>query len=195
MLHQTQVRRVIPAYERFLDAFPTVDSLALNGLEARPCPTHLAVILDAKQSRVFAAAFELLGTASGRDERRGPVGGEGTSTEEQPTALVLRDGACRKLIDAHLAEPREFLARCPRPLALLGEGIPYHRQAIDESGATVLPEPLWSPRAVHVYLVGKRMADAGQFTPGADLLPLYIRRPEAEEKWEKLHGPAGRRLT
>jgi tRNA threonylcarbamoyladenosine biosynthesis protein TsaB len=146
-------------------AVPTVDSLALNALEARPCPTHLAVLLDAKQFRVFAAAFE------------------------------LRDGACHKLIDAQMAEPREFLSRCPKPLAILGEGIPYHRQAIDESGATVLPEPLWSPRAEHVYLVGKRMADAGQFTAGADLLPLYIRRPEAEEKWEKLHGPAGRRVT
>ena len=39
------------------------------------------------------------------------------------------------------------------------------------------------------------MADTGRFTPGGDLLPLYIRRPEAEEKWEKLHGPGGRRVT
>ena len=33
MLQQTQVRRVIPAYERFLDAFPTVDSLAAADLD------------------------------------------------------------------------------------------------------------------------------------------------------------------
>ncbi len=146
-------------------AVPTVDVLALNALRADPPPTRLAVVLDAKQSRVFAAAFD------------------------------LRGGRCHKTIDAHMVEPRVFLSRCPGPLAVLGEGIPYHRQAIDESGAQVLPEELWCPRPEHVYLVGKGMADAGQFTPGGDLLPLYIRRPEAEEKWEKLHGPGGRRVT
>ncbi len=146
-------------------AVPTVDGLALNALQAPECPAHLAVILDAKQDRVFAAAFE------------------------------VRDGSCRKTIDAHMVEPGEFLGSCPQPLAVLGEGIPHHRQAIAESGATVLPEPLWWPRVEHVYLVGRNMAAAGRFTPGSDLLPLYLRRPEAEEKWEKLHGPGGRRVT
>jgi tRNA threonylcarbamoyladenosine biosynthesis protein TsaB len=146
-------------------AVPTVDSLALNALETDQSTPNLAVILDAKQARVFAAAFE------------------------------LRDGTCSKLIDAHIVEPGEFLARCPRPLAVLGEGITHHRQAVDASGAIVLPEPLWWPRVEQVYLVGKRMADAGRFTPANDLLPLYLRRPEAEEKWEKLHGPGGRRIT
>jgi tRNA threonylcarbamoyladenosine biosynthesis protein TsaB len=145
-------------------AVPTVDSLALNALQADPVPRHLAVILDAKQSRVFAAAFEL---------------GEGT---------------CQKVIDAHMAEPGEVLGRCPRPLAVLGEGIPHHRQAVESSGATVLPEALWWPRADHLYVVGRQMASAGQHTSAGELLPLYIRRPEAEEKWEKLHGPGGRRV-
>ena len=144
-------------------AVPTVDSLALNAFQADPVPRHLAVILDAKQSRVFAAAFE------------------------------LSQGACRKVIDAHMAEPGEVLGRCPRPLAVLGEGVPHHRQAVESSGATVLPEALWWPRADHLYAVGRQMAEAGQYTPAGDLLPLYIRRPEAEEKWEKLHGPNGRR--
>jgi len=146
-------------------AVPTLDSLALNALQADPVPRHLAVILDAKQSRVFAAAFEL-------------------------TA-----GTCRKIIDAHMADPGEVLGRCPRPLAVLGEGIPYHRQAIESSGATVLPESLWWPSAANVYAVGLQMAEAGQYTPAGGLLPLYIRRPEAEEKWEKLHGLQGRRVT
>ncbi len=59
----------------------------------------------------------------------------------------------------------------------------------------MLPESLWWPRAENVYAVGRQMAAAGQYTPAGDLLPLYIRRPEAEEKWEKLHGPQGRRVT
>ncbi len=146
-------------------AVPTVDALALNALQADPPPSRLAVVLDAKQSRVFAAAFD------------------------------LREGRYQKTVDAHMIEPRAFLPRCPKPLAVLGEGIPYHRQAIEESGAKVLPEDFWWPRPEHVYRAGKDLADAGRFTPGSELMPLYIRRPEAEEKWEKLHGPGGRQVT
>jgi len=140
-------------------AVPTVDVLARNGLAAQPVPANLAVVLDAKREQVYAAAFE------------------------------LRGGTYEKVIDAHLAEPRSFLERCPQPLAVLGEGIPYHQGAIDESRVTVLDRNLWPPRAEHVYHVGMRIARAGRYTPGGELLPLYIRRPEAEEKWEKLHGP------
>lgn len=143
-------------------AVPTVDGLARNGLAAKPVPVNLAVVLDAKRAQVYAAAFELGG------------------------------GTYEKVIDAHLAEPRAFLGRCPKPLAVLGEGIPYHQEAIDESGATLLGQHLWLPRAEHVYHAGMRLARAGQYTLGGELLPLYIRRPEAEEKWEKLHGPQGR---
>ncbi|HSW45090.1 MAG TPA: tRNA (adenosine(37)-N6)-threonylcarbamoyltransferase complex dimerization subunit type 1 TsaB [Phycisphaerae bacterium] len=145
-------------------AVPTADSLARNALAAEPVPHHLAVILDAKQSRVFAAAFE------------------------------LADGRYLKTVDAHLVGPGEFLSRCPRPLAVLGEGIPYHRPAVDEAGIQILPEELWQPRAESLYRIGIEMAKAGQYTAGGDLLPLYIRRPEAEEKWEKLHGPQGRQV-
>jgi len=143
-------------------AVPTMDGLALNALAAKPAPANLAVVLDAKRAQVYAAAFE------------------------------LRSGTYEKVIDAHLAEPGSFLDRCPQPLAVLGEGIPYHRQAIDASRVTVLDQNLWSPRAEHVYHVGMRLANAGRHTASGDLLPLYIRRPEAEEKWEKLHGPQGR---
>jgi len=140
-------------------AVATVDCLARNALEADPVPAHLVVVLDAKRSQIYTAAFD------------------------------LRGGTCRKIIDACLADPREFLSRCPRPVAVLGEGVNYHRQAIDESGAAVLDSSLWAARAENVFHVGIELAAAGRFTPPGELLPLYIRRPEAEEKWEKLHPP------
>ncbi len=139
-------------------AVPTVDCLARNALAVTPPPPHVAVILDAKRSHIYTAAFD------------------------------LHDGVCTKTVDADLADPREFLSRCPRPLAVLGEGIDYHRQAIDESGATVLEPECWPARAENVVRVGIELARAGWFTAPGDLVPLYIRRPEAEEKWEKLHG-------
>lgn len=146
-------------------AVPTVDGLSRNALSATPRPKHVAVLLDAKQAQVFAAAFE------------------------------LQDGEYRKVIDAHMAPPAEFLARCPRPLSVLGEGIPYHRQAIEAAGVEVLTDDLWWPRAEHVLAVGRALAEAASFTPGGYLLPMYIRRPEAEEKWEKLHSPGGARRS
>lgn len=138
-------------------AVPTVDALARNALAVDPVPPHLAVMLDAKRGQVYAAAFDLDGNR------------------------------CSKTIDACLADPREFLSRCPRPLALLGEGIAHHRDAIAGGGANVLDASAWPGRAENVYAVGRELADAGKFTEPGDLLPLYIRRPEAEEKWEKLH--------
>ncbi len=138
-------------------AVPTVDVLARNALAADPVPEHLAVVLDAKRDQIYTAAFDL-------------------------TA-----GRCVKTIDACLADPRDFLTRCPRPLAVLGEGVSYHRPAIDESGARVLDEALWPGQAENVLAVGLALARAGRYTEASDLLPLYIRRPEAEEKWRKLH--------
>jgi hypothetical protein len=37
------------------------------------------------------------------------------------------------------------------------------------------------------------MSAAGQFTEPDKLTPLYIRRPEAEEKWEEMRGTEARR--
>lgn len=140
-------------------AVPTLDCIARNALDAAPRPQHVAVVLDAKRSQVYAAAF------------------------------AMRGDGCRRTHDACLLAPAEFLARCPRPLAVLGEGVAYHRPAIDAAGVTVLDPELWPGRAEHVLNVGLELAEAAQFTAPGDLIPLYIRRPEAEEKWETLHPP------
>lgn len=136
-------------------AVPTMNCLACNALEARPAPAHLALVLDAKANLMYTAVFE------------------------------LRDGEYVKTVDACLAEPRAFLSRCPRPLAVLGEGVPRHRAAIEASGATILPAELWPGRAENVIRVGAVLAEQGQFTAPGDLVPLYIRRPEMEERWER----------
>lgn len=141
-----------------ITAVPTVDVLARNALLAAPPPEHVAVVLDAKRSQVYAAAFS------------------------------LQADAYHKTADAQLTDPAAFLRACPQPLAILGEGIGYHRAAIDACGVHVLAPELWWPRAEHVYQVGQVLCRQGICTPGNDLMPLYIRRPEAEEKWEQLHG-------
>ncbi len=138
-------------------AVPTMEVLARNALRAETPPEHIAPIVDAKQAKVFTAAYRL----------------------EHREYVCLRD-AC-------LAEPGAFLAGLPRPLAVLGEGVPRHRAAVEAAGATVLPEDLWPGRAEEVLAVGLRMARARQFTAARDLVPRYVRRPEMEERWEKRH--------
>jgi len=66
-----------------------------------------------------------------------------------------------------------------------GEGLAIHQEAAIESGAIILAPELWPGRAEHVFALGIAQAHAGAYTPAGDLVPLYIRRPEMEERWEK----------
>jgi tRNA threonylcarbamoyladenosine biosynthesis protein TsaB len=139
-------------------AVPTLDVIAENCVAAAGPPRHLAVILDAKRGQVFAAVYE--------------HAGEGY----------------RRIVEPQMIEPGRLLADGPQPIVVTGEGIDYHRQAIDASGAEVIDSALWPPRAANVHHLGWGLARAGRFTPPHELLPFYLRRPEAEELWEKRHG-------
>ena len=52
---------------------------------------------------------------------------------------------------------------------------------------TFAPINLRMPRAVNIALCGKILLDAGQVSNVMDLEPLYLRRSEAEELWDKRH--------
>jgi tRNA threonylcarbamoyladenosine biosynthesis protein TsaB len=157
-------------------AVPTMDALARNALLADPTPAHVAMIVDAKRAQVYTACYRIETAAQAEAPPQ-------TITSAQAEACGSL-GRCVEVIGACLAEPREFLSRCPQPVAVLGEGIPRHRAAIEAAGASVLPESLWTGRAQAVLAVGLDKARAGAFTPARELVPLYIRRPEMEERWE-----------
>ncbi|HOA74495.1 MAG TPA: tRNA (adenosine(37)-N6)-threonylcarbamoyltransferase complex dimerization subunit type 1 TsaB [Phycisphaerae bacterium] len=147
-------------------AVPTMDALARNALLADPPPAHVAMIVDAKRAQVYTACYRI--------EPSAPVDASSSSASWR----------CVEVIGACLAEPREFLSRCPHPVSVLGEGIPRHRAAIEAAGAQILPESLWAGRAQAVLAAGLEKARAGAFTPARELVPMYIRRPEMEERWE-----------
>ena len=137
-----------------LVAVPTVRVLARN---APPEARHLVLVLDAKRDQIYTARFD-------RTSSDAPW------TEAEP---------------AHLDSLPSVLARSPRPVHLLGEGIPNHQKFIppDDPAVVVTREDLWRPRAVAVADEGARMAGAGEFIDPQQLLPIYIRKPEAEEKF------------
>jgi tRNA threonylcarbamoyladenosine biosynthesis protein TsaB len=89
-----------------------------------------------------------------------------------------------------LGWPETLPASWPEPIQLLGEGIEYHRAALSTAGFDdrLLPAETAVPRASALYQLGRRRADRGQFVPREALLPLYLRKPEAEEVWEKRQG-------
>ena len=113
------------------------------------------IVLDAKRGQIFGARF-----ANESDQ-------------------------IKEIEPAHLDTIAEMLARSPRPVHLIGEGIPFHQSAIPNDPAILItPEESWRAKASVVAQIGWQMSLAGQFADPQTLTPIYIRRPEAEEKWE-----------
>jgi len=119
---------------------------------------QVIIVLDAKREQIFTARFERVGE---------------DWIEREP---------------AQLSSLTEMLSRSPRPVHLLGEGIPYHARFIENSASDVIVTPmeLWRPRAGVVAKVGEALARKGEFTDPDRFTPIYIRKPEAEEKFEAL---------
>ncbi len=133
-----------------------VPSLRVLVENAPPEARHLIVVLDAKREQIFTARFECSGQ---------------TWLEREP---------------ARLDSLSAMLQRAIRPVHLLGEGIPYHEKFIskDDPGVIITAPETWRARASAVARLGMEMARAGRFTDAYALTPIYIRKPEAEEKYE-----------
>lgn len=125
---------------------------------APPGWQNLILVLDAKRDQIFTARF------------------------------AKRSGQIVEVEEAHLDTLTAMLARSPRPVHLLGEGLPYHRRHL--AGITDVlqtDETAWRGRAAVVAKIGWELAQSDRFTDPEHLTPIYIRRPEAEEKWHALH--------
>ena len=84
--------------------------------------------------------------------------------------------------------PDDFMARMPAGSAVVGEGIAYHRDALERSGRAILPAAYNRARAEAVYRLGRQRAAASRYDDPLTLTPIYIRRAEAEEVYERRHG-------
>ena len=134
-----------------------VPTLAVVVENAPAEATHAIVLLDAKRDQIFTARFERVA---------------GSWTEREP---------------AHLGDLPAVLRRAPRPVHLMGEGIPYHLKFVpaDHAEVIVTTTDLWRPRAGVVARLGTALAAAGRFVEADQLLPTYIRKAEAEEKYDR----------
>lgn len=136
-------------------AVPTLDVLARN---APPEAKNVIVVLDAKRDQIFTARY---------------------AREESTSPWLISE-------PPHLDRLDAMLARSRRPVHLIGEGIPYHRKFIGDDPQVIVTDPeLWRARAAVVAELGTAILRDGAATDPQKLVPLYIRKPEAEEKWEQ----------
>jgi tRNA threonylcarbamoyladenosine biosynthesis protein TsaB len=116
--------------------------------------TNGIIVLDAKRGQIFTARYR-------RDET-------GNWINVEP---------------AHLDTLAKMIERSPRPVHLIGEGVPYHRESVPQSDQVIVAdESLWLPSAAVVGKLGHLRALRGEFTDPFRLLPTYVRLAEAEEK-------------
>lgn len=144
----------------------TLDVIAQNVPSHGPTQQirRIATILDAKRNQFYIAAYKRLSN----------------TTSEFPT--------WKKLIPDSLMTASQFLDTFADPadrIHLLGDGLLYHKDKFESPGAQVLDEKYWGPQAAKVHALGYQLARAGEFADPLKLIPKYIRRPEAEVKWQK----------
>lgn len=132
-----------------------VPTVAVLAENAPADARHVLIVLDAKRDQVFTARFE------------------------------KHDDAWREAEPAHLDSLAAMIARAPKPVHLIGEGIPYHAKFIPTNGSVLIaPEDTWRARAAAVAKLGAVKATKGDFVDSFTFTPIYIRKPEAEEKRE-----------
>lgn len=135
---------------------PTLDALAFG------CPVPgvvFAATMDAQKGNIYLALYHW-----------SPTGLQ----QIAPTRVVN-----------HLEAFAE-LSKLSQPVLVLGEAAQLYREAIDATGLLLTAEPhIAMPRAGSVAMLGWNILDSGVRHDAMTLEPLYIRRSEAEELWER----------
>ena len=83
-----------------------------------------------------------------------------------------------------LEELGNLLARQNRPVFLVGDGAKLCYNEFNERlpGLYLAPMQLLHQRAASVAAVGARLADRGEVLSAAQLIPTYLRLPQAERE-------------
>ena len=94
----------------------------------------------------------------------------------------------RCILEPTIMSAEHLLERVGRPLCILGEGLKYYGRQLSGEEIVHLDREYWYPRASDVHRCGWLRAQQGLFTPPEQLIPHYLRLPDAVERWEELHG-------
>jgi tRNA threonylcarbamoyladenosine biosynthesis protein TsaB len=97
-----------------------------------------------------------------------------------------RGEALEETFGPALIQPDDLAARLPAGALVLGRGAAKAREAL--AAFDLAPEDLWDVRPSAVGRLGYAAWQAGETADPLRLEPVYLRRPEAEEVWERRHG-------
>ena len=166
-------------------AVDTLDVIAANASSAdqeQPID-RIATILDAKRNQFYIAVHK-------RPEHPGNAPPKPTYDIRHTTYDIRHTKLpnWQRVIPDSLMTATHFLdtfADPANPIHLLGDGLLFHKDKFQSPGTRVLDEQYWSPQAANVHALGYQLAIAGKFADPLNLIPAYIRRPEAEEKWQQ----------
>ncbi len=99
-----------------------------------------------------------------------------------------RDDGLDETFGPALIQPADLARRLDRPAFILGRGVAKAAEAL--AAFDLAPETLWDVRPATVARLGYAMCERGEFADPLRLEPVYVRRPEAEEIWQRRHSPA-----
>lgn len=115
----------------------------------------IATVTDAKRGQFFIAVFE------------------------------KKNNMWEKICDDCMMTAEEFRAKFNNEtIHLLGEGLLYYSKKFEIKNIKIMDAQYWSPKAANVFKLGTKLAEQGKFADPVSLVPLYIRKPEAEENFE-----------
>lgn len=95
---------------------------------------------------------------------------------------------CTKIIPETSIKPEELLREITGPVVFMGEGARLYRNVISDilkTGAMFAPPSHMSPSASTVAEIAIEMTKQGMTADPVSLVPFYIRKSEAEVKWQR----------
>jgi len=166
MMHLTNAAKIV--------ALSTLDVIAANTADytdpQRADIRKIAAVLDAKRGQFYTAVYQ----------RTAPDHDHHPTTE--PVVPDADGRIWKKIVPDCLTTASQFLDRFADesdPLWLLGEGLLYYKGKFDVPGIRFYGPEFWNPDAEKVYIIGRQMAEKDLFADPLDLVPNYLRGPDA----------------
>ncbi len=134
---------------------PTLEAFAWNF----PYIAHpVCLMLDARKREVYAAVFR------------------------------WSEGRFQRIIDEVSIRPEDLFKELRGSVLFAGEGVLIYRKLILEimrERALIAPPDKMVPSPANVAMLGLEKAARGEFSEAAQTVPFYIRKSEAEVKWQE----------
>ncbi len=149
------------ALSRPVVGIPTMDVLAENLVLSSQ---HLCPVIDAKRGQVYATIYK----------------SDGRKIKKLSAPMVISPAELLKKIKSKIGKAKKA------PIIFLGDGLVQYRDLIKTKAggsAVFAPRDTWFPRASVVTRLALKRFLKNDTDNSDDIVPLYLRRPEAEDRY------------